>query len=572
MSASRRDRLQDLGLSAAIALLVLGPLLLRRGFALRGDMVLVPHQPWKDAWLALDGSAPRFVPGDALLSALTQVVPGDLLQKSLLLGALLLGGTGAGRLVAEHSALGRAAAIVLFLWNPWVLERLSIGQWGSVVGYAALPYVVLAAARTRDDVRRGWPSLLLWLGFTAIWSPAAGLVGALTAFCVVAVGRRVRPVLVTLGAAGLVNLPWLVPSLVSSDRIASPGAQFDAFAARAESGAGLVASLFSLGGIWKASVVPGERTVAIVVVLSCVTTVLALVAGRRTPERSGLLLLAGVSFTVAVAPAVPGVADALDAATRQVPALAALRDGHRYLGPAVLVLLPGIAVAVEALWAAGRRGREALRAVAVVVALLPVLCLPSLLWGLTNDLRPVTYPGEWFEVADLVAADHQERRGTTIVLPWRGTYRGFDWNDSRAMLDPAPRFFEGEVLIDDRIYLGDEVLDNEDPRLAAITAALADPSPSLALTDRGVTRVLVEKGNGVRPADVPEGEVLHDGRGLTLVALGDAETVTGLAGHRRTLIVVGDVVAGLACLVAGASLLRRRVYVDSAVDSGRGSI
>ena len=41
----------------------------------------------------------------------------------------------------------------------------------------------------------------------------------------------------------------------------------------------------------------------------------------------------------------------------------------------------------------------------------------------------------------------------SIVLPWHGTYRGFEWNDSRAQLDPAPRFFGGDVLIDDRIYL-----------------------------------------------------------------------------------------------------------------------
>jgi hypothetical protein len=564
-----RARAADAALSLAIGVVVLGPFLLHRGFALRGDMVLVPHQPWKDAWLALDGSAPRFVPGDALLAVVTSVVPGDLLQKALLLGALLLAGTGAGRLVADRSALGRAAAIVLFTWNPWVLERLSIGQWGSVVGYAALPYVVLAAVAARDGRGRG--RLLLWLAFCALWSPAAGVVGALTAFCVVVVGRRLRPVLVVAGSAVVVNLPWLGPALVSGDRIASPGAQFEAFAARGESGAGLLASLFSLGGIWKTSVVPGERTIAVVVLLSCVTTVLALVAGRRTPERRGLLLLAGVAFALAAAPAVPGVAEALDTATRHVPSLAALRDGHRYLGPAVLVLLPGIARAVEWLWAAGGRGREALRAVAVVAALFPALCLPSFLWGLNGDLRPVTYPGEWFAVASVVDDDVEERGGATVVLPWHGTYRGFDWNDSRAMLDPAPRFFAGEVLIDDRIYLRDRTLDNEDPRLAAVTAALADDDPAGALTAQGVARVLVEKDNGVLADEVPVGEVVHDGRQLTLIELDDPAPVPRLGDVRRGLVVAGDLLAGLACLAAAASLLRRPVYGDPAVHSGRGT-
>ncbi len=578
MSGARRDRLVDLSLSAALALLVLGPLLLGRGYGLRGDMVFVPHQPWKDAWLALDGSAPRFVPGDAVLWLLTSVVPGDLVQKALLFGTLLLAGTGAGLLVRDRGAPGRSAAIVLFLWNPWVLERLSIGQWGSVVGYAALPYVVLAAVRLREDARSGWPLLTLLLGFTALWSPASALLGALTAFCVVVVAGRARPVLLVLGIAVLVNLPWLVPSVVSGDRIQSPGAQFAAFAARAESGAGLLPSVASLGGIWKTSVVPAERTLALVVLLSCLTTVLALVALWRTRSdgtHGALALLAAVAVSLTVLPALPGLTDTLDSAAQRLSALAALRDSHRFLGPAVLVLLPGIAVVVDALWRAGSRGREALRAVAVVVALLPVLCLPSMAWGLGGELRPVAYPAEWFRVADVLAADVRDRGGATVVLPWTGTYRGFGWNDSRAQLDPAPRFFEGEVLIDDRIYLGatkgSDVLDNEDPRLAAVTRALEADDPVADLTALGVGRVLVEKANGLSAEDAPPGRLLHDGRGLTLVALEGPTTPDSLGTRGRSAMVIGDVLAGLTCLVAAAALARRRVYGEPAVDHGRGA-
>jgi hypothetical protein len=219
MTGRRRDRVVDLVLAVVLGLVILGPMTFRRGFALRGDMVLVPHQPWKDAWLALDGSAPRFVPGDAVLSLVTAVVPGDLFQKVILLGALVLAGTGAGLLVRQHSPVGRAGAVVLMMWNPWVLERLSIGQWGSVVGYAALPYVVLAAVRVREGTRGGLPALTLWLAFTALWSPASALVGALTGLCMVVAGRRTRPVLVTAGLAVLVNLPWGVPSVLNGDRI-----------------------------------------------------------------------------------------------------------------------------------------------------------------------------------------------------------------------------------------------------------------------------------------------------------------------------------------------------------------
>ena len=132
-----RRYLPDLAVTSAVALAVLGPLLLGRGFWLVGDMVFVPHQPWKSAWLGLDGSLPRAVPMDALVSVTTHMVPGSWVQRALLLGGLLLGGIGIGRVVREHAWYARAAAITLLLWNPWVYERLLIGQWAILLGYLA---------------------------------------------------------------------------------------------------------------------------------------------------------------------------------------------------------------------------------------------------------------------------------------------------------------------------------------------------------------------------------------------------------------------------------------------------
>ena len=104
----------DLAVTGLVALVVLGPLLLGTGFWLVGDMVFVPDQPWKSAWLGLDGALPRAVPMDALVSLATYVVPGALVQKALLVGGFLAGGLGAGRLVREQAWFARAAAITLF--------------------------------------------------------------------------------------------------------------------------------------------------------------------------------------------------------------------------------------------------------------------------------------------------------------------------------------------------------------------------------------------------------------------------------------------------------------------------
>jgi hypothetical protein len=140
------------------------------------------------------------------------------------------------------------------------------------------------------------------------------------------------------------------------------------------------------------------------------------------------------------------------------------------------------------------------------------------------------------------------------------------------MLDPAPRFFEGDVLIDDRLYVGSTVLSNEDPRLADVTAALAEDDPGVALRRLGVTRVLVETNNLVAADEVPDGTVLHDGRHFELVGLGPATGSATYSSPARWAVVGGDLTASVIVLLALACVLRRRVYGDVAHDdSGRGS-
>jgi hypothetical protein len=545
----------DLLVAAAVGLLVLGPLVFQPGYSLRGDMVFVPHMPWKGAWLGLDGSVPRAVPMDALVSLATQVVPGWLVQKALLLGALVVGGAGAGRLVCEEPAYARAAAILLFLWNPWIAERLSIGQWAIVAGYCVLPLLALAARRVRDDVRRGWPTLVLAMVGCAVCSPSSGLMGGLVVLVVVLSRPRWSSLLVAAVTVAVANLPWLVPSMLLPASLGQ-GPEFSAFAARAESPAGLLASVLSLGGIWKSAVVPGERTSAFIVLASVLVTVLAVVglrAGRGDARlRNALVVVGLVSFVAAYVPGLSFAASRLDDLSSSVPGVALLRDSQRFLGPAVLMLLPGFAAAVRWIVEQRRPGREGLVVVAGFVALLPALLLPSLAWGLGGKLAPVRYPAEWDTVARLLDGGNGER---TVVLPWAGSYRGFPWNRDQAVLDPAPRYFPGPVLIDDSLVLHDTVLPPETEIASRVGQALESDDPSGALRALGVRWVLVEKD--MATGDVPPGEVVHSGPGLDLVDLGPVES-TDDQGPAPAVVLAADGFVLLSVVAAMAALAARR--------------
>jgi hypothetical protein len=513
-------RKSDALVAVLLSLVILGPAVLTGGYVLRGDMVFVPDQPWKSAWLGLDGGVPRAVPMDAIVWIFGQVLPGDIVQKLLLTGSLIVLALGVARLLRGIGAVGRAAAMTFACWNPWVFERLAIGQWATVLGLAALPWLLSAVVECRRGATAGW--LLL----AAVAAPSMGLTAVVVAVAVAATQRTSRSDWLLLGAACIAtNLPWIVPSLLRSGLDAPPG-QFAGFAATAESGAGTLASVLSLGGIWKISVVPAERTTGVVVgaaaVLSLVAVAVLHERRRDLAGANGLLIAAALSFVLAALP----LSDALGDLARSVPALGILRDSTRYLAPLVLVVALGFGLLVHEVVSRARA--------AVLVALLPVALLPSMAWGLHGFLEPTHYPSSWYQAR---AVMQREGADITVVLPWRGSYRGFSWTDGHAVLDPAPRFFPGDVLVDDRTFLSDRVIASEDPYLQRIDSALSSNASATALRALGVRWVLVEPGPRLPTGQLPSGSTAFTSADLTLIDLGTPASST------RTRPPVGWVIA-----------------------------
>lgn len=562
----RHERLCERLLALALAAGILGPTLFERGYTLRGDMVFVPDQPWKSAWLGLDGSVPRAVPMDAVVWLFGQVLPGDVVQKMLLLIPLLALALGVARLLAGVGIWGRLAAMTLACWNPYVAERLAIGQWACVAGYAVLPWLVRACVRYRDG-DGGGPAAVVLLVVAAVCAPSMGLVAAFVAVCVLLTRPRRRALARAGVAIVIANLPWVVPGLLRSSIHPDTG-QFAGFAAVAESGAGVFASVLSGGGIWKTSIVPAERGYAAVVLVAAVVSVASLLALVRC-RRAGTigLAVAGVlAVLLAWLSSWDPVVTALAHATSRVPALGIVRDSTRYLAPLVLAVAVGFGLLVDGVvgWIRARRGAAA--PVGVVLVLVPVFLLPTLAWGIHGFLAPSSYPASWTATASALARARDaagdrdgDRDGATVVLPWHGSYRGFAWTSHHAVLDPAPRFFPGEVLVDDRLFLSDRVLAGEDPYLARVGAALAAGDPAARLRALGVRWVLVERGAGGRTPEALQGKTIADSDELTLLDLG-APGRDGRDGREAPAwlpVIAADLLA--ATLMIGGSFLIRRV-------------
>lgn len=543
-----------------LAALVLGPVLLSRGFALVGDMVFVPQQPWKDAWLGVDGSAPRAVPGDAVVSTLSHVVPGDVLQKAILFAVVAGGAWGVVRLVAEHGWRAQLVASALYVWNPYVYERLAIGHWALLCGYAALPWVVLTARSVRDGRLEGLLALVPPLALAAFMSPTGGVLAVLVALAVVLGRPRAATVASVVGLGVAVNLPWILPGLLFPGGLAADMDGVRAFAARADTPLGTLGSLLSLGGLWKSSVAAPGREVWLLALLGTAlvlggvaSAVHAAYRGHRT--EASLTAVAVLGLLLAWLPATAAVP--LFEWLGSLPGGGLLRDSQKWVAPLALLAVVGLArlVAVVEKWLTARRAT--LLGVSLL-PLLPLAALPGLAWGQFGRLEPVGYPAEWTLVAERLGSEPGAGR-RVVVLPFE-IYRRFPWNENRALLDPAPRFFPGEVVVNDALRVGGgRVVAGEDPVAGRVAAAMPGPPRRLAelLEREQVAWLLVEKRTpGAADLPVLPGEVVHDGDELTLLRVSRAESPAPPGWRTPVLVIDGFVLLGVLA-ASGAATFRR---------------
>ncbi|HUR06797.1 MAG TPA: hypothetical protein VM347_29920 [Nonomuraea sp.] len=457
-------------LGLALGCLALGPAL-GWGFVLVQDMVFVPDPAFSRFTFGLAGGAPRVVPSDAVVTALASVIPAELVQKAILLGIFVLGCSGAALLVPAGFLGARLVAGAYYVWNPYVAERLLMGQWALLLGYAGLPWVVRAVRAGRGLLPAVLPA--------AVGGFAAMTVTALTALPVA--GRRVRVGAVLLA----VSLPWLLLALLRPGGLSGDPVGVDAFAARADGPFGAVGSLLSLGGIWNAGAVPAGYETAVGSVARLALAVAGIVGFVLMKDRPrGLGVAAAIGFGIACL----GVTEPGRAAFRWLVGVwggfAVFRDAQQFVAPLALLAALGLAALTrkaltEERWAG-------------LLVLVPMAVLPTLAWGGAGALRAVSYPESWSQAREVIRRD--PRPGDVLVLPFE-SYRRFPWNGDRAVLDPAQRYFAvpgRNVVANDSVRVGNMVVGAEDMRSREVERVLEAPSPDLATA--GFRYVVVDAG------------------------------------------------------------------------------
>jgi hypothetical protein len=469
---------------------------------------------------------------------------------------------------------------VLYVWNPFVYERLSIGHWSLLLSYALLPWVANAALAVRrsEDVGR-WGGFGLWLAAASLVNPYGGVTAALMGLAVICGppwrgngGRRVRSALLVLALAVLVNLPWLIPAVLRPDPLPNSTQGLMAFSPRSDSRLGTIGSVLSLGGMWNTFLAPPIRR-GVAWVPSFIVMLIAAATGwwwlRRTrPVMTPVLLIGLLGGAVALGTHMPVLGPAYRWVSLNAPGGGLLRDSQKFVGLLALAYAIGFGSAIIS-WTRAEATREGdafkpgsrttpTGALAVALGLVAISLVPTMAWGLGGRLSATTYPSDWMAARRMTAEDPTQ--GRILILPWH-PHLPLRWNRGQITLNPARAFLTRTVLTSDRLELVSGRLPAETKTGAVADTLVRSDMPISAVMPRLGARYLIVlkeadwRSYGVRLRGL---EPLLEGPTLTLYRNKGPLSRRASATPSASIVLAGDVVTALALVVMAAAAIRRR--------------
>ncbi len=531
---------------AGLVVLVVGGLWLSAGYLFVTDFA----GPRNFAFPAtLSSSAPA---GIALAIA-AKILPGEIVGKVVIFGALFVAAVAAYRALPAGGALPRLVASLIYVFNPFIYGRLHYGHVFLLAAYAILPWVAACIRRllTEPTVAH---SLVAAVGLALLGVfdlhmllPAAVLAGAFL-LADLLMGERNRAhlvrlatrILLTVGVAAAVSAYWLIPFVAGSSaegKVAGGLVEDDvgAFRAVADPQLGLLPNVLGLYGFWAENsqrfasmklFVPFWPIVLAALLMVGLVGVLAVMRPRPAPGLKelrpwalGLLLAAAVAVVLEAGVSDPHSAPIVRWLDAVFPLYRGMRDAGKWASMLALAYSQLIPIGLMALltWTsrlpAGRLRELTAGGLIGLGLALPLYYGNGLLFGLHGQIKPSQYPAGWYAADRVLAADPDP--GRTVFLPWH-LYMSLSFvrNTNPVVASPAPAFFSVPVLISmDPEF--PRIPRQEDPDQMAISALVAANGQlewASQLAERNIKYVLV-----AREADWKRYEFLDRQAGLTQV-------------------------------------------------------
>ncbi len=444
----------------AIALAVMLPLL-GAGYIQTLDM------PWGPHLVPVDATKYTY-PLHVVIDSLSQLVPGWVVQKIILLGVIIGAGLGAFLLTKQlrpkQVEWVYYFAGLLYVFNPFFYTRLIAGQWLVLLGYALLPwairsvYIFIASPKFKT----AWP-VAIWMaaiGLTSIHTIGIALLASLT--LVIYAGRtQWQEKLKWTTLIGLswlaINSIWLTPLLLGHSSVTAEILNFSTSEMNAFATHGTILnspplSAALLTGFWADSfnryILPsqlpiwwlGAAIIAGVIITGIVETI-------KKRDKLGIALLATgiLAWLLGIGVAWVVSKPLTELLIWLLPYYNGYREPQKWLMLLTLVYCYFAAVGAQQIYQLLQSQRSTWTHYATISLIFaaPLLFAATLPWGAANQLHASSYPDEW-QSARSYLDTHTDKHTQVIVLPWH-MYLPVSFTQ-RVVANPAGYYFNQKMI------------------------------------------------------------------------------------------------------------------------------
>lgn len=504
----RMPRLSDTRQRAAVTgwgvLLGLGVSfpILGSGFLLLLDWVTGSHTPLVPTQaLGLNGGLTAGLPFTLAIDLLVELfgAAGTWLP---LLVFFPLAAWGMSRLVGG-SLIRQLAAATLYCVNPFVFQRVFVGHFGLLLGYALLPLATSSALRFFQSGKWWAPIPAFWWAVMTALSPHYAWIYGVV---LVAVWIFHHPHILSVSMGGVavctafavlsayLFLPHTATQLPSTHGTSE---LLDLYRTSGDSRLGLFPNVLGLYGFWRLG--PGPQLPKdvftgwpfVLLAILVVAGVGAAVQLRRRAEdhavdtapgqpcgrwdAGSILLIGTAGYFLALGDQGP-TGPLFRWAYFHIPFFSIMEEPQKFL------VLTALAYAVLFGWGVDHLARRARSPGSVegprsgwrtvgslaLAVVLPLAYTPTMFDGLAGQLTQSHYPASWEAADRLMGAGP----GQVLFLPWH-LYLSFPFTEGRVIADPAATSFRRTVISGDNIEAGPIETTSTSPRSAYLQGLFA---------------------------------------------------------------------------------------------------
>lgn len=360
---------------------------------------------------------------------------------------------------------------IFYAINPFVYERIMAGQWGLLLGYGILPFVITSISNYFDNPAFG-KTVKLALLFTIFVNTSTHFILIFFAlfsvygliYFLFNIGNYKTDVLLRnsfiLGLLVIIlNINWILPIFFGNSGLTGIMDGFTrddlvVFQSVPDKNFGLIFNLLSGYGFWPEVYdyfISPKNIVFFWPLISLVMmgiSLWGLVILLKEKERSNYpflitsIIMFLLSLDLAGGVALKFFSDITYFLYDKLPILRGFREPQKLVGIIMFCYAFWGSIGLASLLAKVKKG-SMFYVLCSMFFILPFIYAPTIFAGFWGQLKPVFYPDSWQKVNQILKTDKDDF--LTLFFPWN-QYMRFNFTNNMVVANPAPYYFEKPIL------------------------------------------------------------------------------------------------------------------------------